>query len=125
MAPPRVLVADEISLGLAPLMIDAVYDGLRRIREAGTTLLIVEQQVDRVLDVASSAVVLEHGSVAYDGPASGALAAVEQVLAARGERSAGGAPARGAPDGAAPGPSARQPWRRRRHRDSAGDGTTG
>ena len=51
-APPRLLVADEISLGLAPVMMDAIYDGLRRINEAGTALLIVEQQVDRVLDIA-------------------------------------------------------------------------
>jgi branched-chain amino acid transport system ATP-binding protein len=84
--PPRLLVADEISLGLAPVMIDAVYDGLRRINGAGTALLIVEQQVDRVLDIAATAVVLEHGGVAYRGPASGAMAAVEQVMAARGER---------------------------------------
>ncbi len=84
--PPRLLVADEISLGLAPVMIDAVYDGLRRINGAGTALLIVEQQVDRVLDIAATAVVLEHGAVAYSGPASGAMEAVERVLAARGER---------------------------------------
>ncbi len=87
MVPPRLLVADEISLGLAPVMIDAVYDGLRQINSAGTALLIVEQQVDRVLDIASTAVVLEHGSVAYSGTAGGAMAAVESVLASRGERS--------------------------------------
>jgi branched-chain amino acid transport system ATP-binding protein len=84
--PPRLLVADEISLGLAPVMVDAVYDGLRRINRAGTALLIVEQQVDRVLDIAGTAVVLEHGAVAYWGSADGAMAAVERVLAARGER---------------------------------------
>ena len=84
--PPKVLVADEISLGLAPVMIDAVYDGLVKINQAGTALLIVEQQVDRVLEIAHTAVVLEHGAVAYSGPADGALAAVESVLASRGER---------------------------------------
>ncbi len=84
--PPQLLVADEISLGLAPVMIDAVYDGLRRINEQGTALMIVEQQVDRVLDIASTAVVLEHGAVAYSGAAGGALAAVERVMASRGER---------------------------------------
>ncbi len=47
---------------------------------------MVEQQVDRVLDLAGTAVVLEHGSVAYSGNADGALAAVEQVMAARGEQ---------------------------------------
>ena len=80
------LVADEISLGLAPVMMDAVYEGLGKINEAGTALLIVEQQVDRVLDIAGTAVVLEHGTVAYNGPAAAALAAVESVLATRGER---------------------------------------
>ena len=112
-APPRLLVADEISLGLAPVMMDAIYDGLRRINAAGTALLIVEQQVDRVLEIASTAVVLEHGSVAYDGPADGALGAVEAVLASRGERAVAGvpglgragSPAPGAPDGSAAGGS--------------------
>lgn len=85
--PPRLLVADEISLGLAPVMIDAVYLGLAQINGEGTALLIVEQQVDRVLDVAGTAVVLEHGSVAFSGPAAGAMTAVEQVLSAHEERS--------------------------------------
>jgi branched-chain amino acid transport system ATP-binding protein len=84
--PPQLLVADEISLGLAPVMIDAVYEGLRQINQAGTALMIVEQQVDRVLDIARTAVVLEHGAVAYSGPADGALAAVERVMSSRGER---------------------------------------
>jgi branched-chain amino acid transport system ATP-binding protein len=88
--PPSLLVADEISLGLAPVVIDAVYEGLRKINGAGTALLVVEQQVDRVLDVAGSAVVLEHGAVAYSGSADGALAAVEQVMAARGDRAGPG-----------------------------------
>jgi branched-chain amino acid transport system ATP-binding protein len=116
-APPRILVADEISLGLAPVMIDAVYDGLRKINGAGTALLIVEQQVDRVLDIAGTAVVLEHGSVAYDGSADGALVAVERVLASRGERAA-----------TAGGSAGRKPWesngqRNASQQDSAPDAT--
>lgn len=91
--PPRLLVADEISLGLAPVVIDAIYEGLRKINRAGAALLIVEQQVNRVLDMVETAVVLEHGAAAYAGPASGALAAAERVLASRKDRaSAGGAP---------------------------------
>ena len=82
--PPRLLVADELSLGLAPTVIDTVYGSLRLIHEAGTALLVVEQHVDRVLELATGAVVLEHGSVAFDGPADQALAAVERVLSARG-----------------------------------------
>ena len=87
--PPRLLVADELSLGLAPSVIDRVYDSLRLIHGAGTALLVVEQHVDRVLQLASRAVVLEHGSVAFDGPADQALGAVERVLTARGEVPAG------------------------------------
>ena len=66
--PPKLLVADELSLGLAPVVVDAVYEGLREINRAGTALLVVEQQVDRVLSLAQEAVVLEHGAVAFDGP---------------------------------------------------------
>jgi len=84
--PPRLLVADELSLGLAPVVVDAVYDGLREINRAGTAVLVVEQQVDRALELAAEAVVLEHGSVAYAGPSSQAMAEVEKVLASRGER---------------------------------------
>ena len=89
-AAPGLVVADEISLGLAPIIMDAIYEGLRRVNAAGTALLVVEQQVDRVLDIASTAIVLEHGSVAYDGPAEHALSAVQTVLASRGERSVAG-----------------------------------
>jgi branched-chain amino acid transport system ATP-binding protein len=84
MAPPEVLVADELSLGLAPVVIDAVYDGLRSINQAGTALLIVEQQVDRAIGICEHAVVLEHGAVAFFGPSDQAMDAMEQVLASRG-----------------------------------------
>ncbi|MHB1923106.1 MAG: ABC transporter ATP-binding protein [Acidimicrobiales bacterium] len=84
-APPRLLVADELSLGLAPAIIDVVYENLRRIHAEGVALLIVEQHVDHVVGLAARAVVLEHGSVAFEGPASAAVAAVESLLAARGE----------------------------------------
>jgi branched-chain amino acid transport system ATP-binding protein len=86
LAPTRLLVADELSLGLAPVVVDQVYDSLRRINAAGTALLVVEQQIDRVLGFARQAVVLEHGQVAYDGAAPGARDAVEQIVAARAER---------------------------------------
>jgi branched-chain amino acid transport system ATP-binding protein len=85
LAPPKLLVADELSLGLAPVVIDAVYDGLRQIHEAGTALLIVEQQIDRVLDLADEAIVLDCGTLAYDGPADGAGEAMDGLLASRGE----------------------------------------
>lgn len=82
-APPKLFVADELSLGLAPVVIETVYEGLRRINRAGTALLVVEQQVDRAVDLAQEAVILEHGTVAYTGPASGAKAAMEELLSSR------------------------------------------
>lgn len=66
--PPRLLIADELSLGLAPIIVSEVYQTLDRIRAAGTTLLVVEQQVGHALDLADAAVVLEQGRVAYAGP---------------------------------------------------------
>ena len=50
--PPKLLIADELSLGLSPAVVDAVYEQLRLINQQGTALLVVEQQVDRVLALA-------------------------------------------------------------------------
>lgn len=69
--PPKVLIADELSLGLAPVLVDAVYEALAAIRAAGTSLLIVEQQVRRALQVADVVVLLSKGAVGYCGPPSG------------------------------------------------------
>ncbi|HEY1733654.1 MAG TPA: ABC transporter ATP-binding protein [Acidimicrobiales bacterium] len=79
--PPKLLIADELSLGLSPAVVDTVYEQLRLINQQGTALLVVEQQVDRVLALAHGAVVLEHGTVTFDGPAAEALAAAELLLA--------------------------------------------
>jgi branched-chain amino acid transport system ATP-binding protein len=67
---PRLLIADELSLGLAPIIVDEVYDTLAKIRDAGTTLLIVEQHVHHALALADDAIVLVKGEVAYWGPVS-------------------------------------------------------
>ena len=88
--PSKVLVADELSLGLAPVVVDAVYDGLREINRNGTALVVVEQQVHRALELANWAVVLNHGSVVYEGDPSGAGAAVEALMARREEAAASG-----------------------------------
>jgi len=69
---PRLLVADELSLGLAPIVVEEVYATLRTIRDAGTTLLIVEQHVGHALAIADDATVLEKGKITYTGPASDA-----------------------------------------------------
>lgn len=67
---PRLLIADELSLGLAPIIVDEVYRTLETIRAAGTTLLIVEQHVHHALGIADDAIVLVKGEVAYSGPVS-------------------------------------------------------
>jgi len=83
-APPRLLVADELSLGLAPVVVDSVYESLAAIRAAGTSLLVVEQHVDRALALAERAVVLAKGAVAWEGEAAHAAEAMRTVL--RGSR---------------------------------------
>jgi branched-chain amino acid transport system ATP-binding protein len=65
---PRLLIADELSLGLAPIVVDEVYETLERIRGTGTTLLIVEQHVNHALALADDAMVMVKGEVAYSGP---------------------------------------------------------
>jgi branched-chain amino acid transport system ATP-binding protein len=81
--PPKLLIADEMSLGLAPKAVDDVYQRLHAMRQSDTSLLIIEQQVDRVLELADRAVILDHGSLAYDGSPSGAVGAMESILASR------------------------------------------
>ena len=89
--PSKVLVADELSLGLAPVVVDAVYEGLREINGNGTALVVVEQQINRALQLANWAVVLEHGSVAYEGEPAGAGKAVEALMERREKAAASGA----------------------------------
>lgn len=67
---PKLLVADELSLGLAPIIVDDIYVQLERLRSAGTAMLIVEQQVSHALDLCDRAVLLDHGAVSWEGPAA-------------------------------------------------------
>ena len=69
--PQRLLVVDELSLGLAPVVVDEVFEALRRVLESGTALLIVEQHVERALELADRAVVLSEGRVTFDGHIAG------------------------------------------------------
>ena len=71
---PDVLIADEPSLGLAPLMVDMVFDALAVARQAGVTIVMIEQYVHRALDFADDCLVLQHGTVAWSGPADKAPA---------------------------------------------------
>ncbi len=68
---PTLLIADELSLGLAPLLVDSVFEGLGRARRDGVTLLIIEQYVHRALQFADECLVLQRGEVAWTGEAHG------------------------------------------------------
>lgn len=69
MSDPRLLMLDEPSLGLAPRMVDELLTIARRIADAGTTVLMVEQNVRKALAVADRGYVLERGSLIASGPA--------------------------------------------------------
>ena len=69
--PPRLLIVDELSLGLAPIVVEEVYATLSRIREEGTAILVIEQHVHHALEIADEAVILHQGRVAFTGPADG------------------------------------------------------
>ena len=70
MANPRVLLLDEPSLGLAPLIIKDIFNTLKEIKKEGTTILIVEQNALATLKIADYGYVLELGSISLEGPAS-------------------------------------------------------
>jgi branched-chain amino acid transport system ATP-binding protein len=68
MARPRLLLLDEPSLGLAPTVVDQMFEIIRAIHAEGVAILLVEQNVVRALDIAARAYVLEEGRVVADGP---------------------------------------------------------
>jgi branched-chain amino acid transport system ATP-binding protein len=70
MARPRVLLLDEPSLGLAPLIAEEVYVRLAELAASHMTILLVEQNTAMALAVASRAYVMEHGAIVLDGPAA-------------------------------------------------------
>jgi branched-chain amino acid transport system ATP-binding protein len=67
MSEPRLLLLDEPSLGLAPRLVEQIFDILRRIRDEGTTVLLVEQNAAMALELADRGYVLETGMVALSG----------------------------------------------------------
>ena len=64
---PKVVLLDEVSMGLAPVVVDEIFEALRHLADSGTALLIVEQYVTRALDMADLAYVLDRGTVAFHG----------------------------------------------------------
>jgi branched-chain amino acid transport system ATP-binding protein len=79
-AAPSLLLLDEISLGLAPLVVEALYQTLAELRKAGTTLVIVEQDLRRAMAACDDLVCLLEGRVALNGPVASLTR--DQVVAA-------------------------------------------
>ena len=69
MGRPAVLLIDEPSLGLAPIIVDQIYEALPPLMQTGVSIVLVEQEVGRVLEIADRLVVLHEGLVVHDGPA--------------------------------------------------------
>ena len=69
MSRPRLLLLDEPSLGLAPLMVERIFETISELKRQGRTILLVEQNVHQALDVADRAYVLETGRITLEGPA--------------------------------------------------------
>jgi branched-chain amino acid transport system ATP-binding protein len=67
---PKLLLLDEPSLGLAPLLVREIFRNLQRIRDDGVTILLVEQNAHLSLEIADRAYVLETGSVVMEGDAN-------------------------------------------------------
>jgi branched-chain amino acid transport system ATP-binding protein len=91
MARPRLLLLDEPSLGLSPLLVREIFEAIARLRAAGTTFLLVEQMAAQALQLADRAYVLEHGRVTLEGPAASVRespAVIQAYLGRRGTRSA-------------------------------------
>ena len=70
MSQPKLLLLDEPSLGLAPLMVERIFEVIRELKRQGVTMLLVEQNVHNALDVADRVYVMETGRMVLDGPAS-------------------------------------------------------
>jgi len=70
LAEPQVVLLDEISMGLAPLVVDQLYVALQALADTGMSMLIVEQYVQRALELCTLACILNKGEIVYSGPTS-------------------------------------------------------
>jgi branched-chain amino acid transport system ATP-binding protein len=70
MGSPKILLLDEPSMGLAPVLVEMIFETIKKIREQGTTILLIEQNANAALEVADRAYVVESGSVRMSGKAS-------------------------------------------------------
>ena len=73
MSKPKLMMLDEPSMGLSPLLVQQIFDIIKELNEAGTTILLVEQNAKMALSVADRAYVLETGRVVMEGDAKSLL----------------------------------------------------
>ena len=69
MARPKLMLLDEPSMGLAPLVVQQIFDVIKDINKMGTTILLVEQNARKALQIADYAYVMETGKIVMEGPA--------------------------------------------------------
>jgi len=74
MSKPKLLMLDEPSMGLAPILVEQIFDIIKELHEAGTTILLVEQNAQMALSIADRAYVLGTGQITMSGPAADVLA---------------------------------------------------
>ncbi len=67
---PKLIIADEMSLGLAPIVVDTVFESIEHAAQTGVTVVLIEQFIHRALGLASQCVILMRGSVAWSGPSA-------------------------------------------------------
>ncbi len=70
LADPKVILLDEVSMGLAPLIVDQIFETLDRLAQSHVSLVIVEQYINRVVAMADTAYLLTRGEVSWSGPAA-------------------------------------------------------
>jgi len=70
LAEPAIVLADEVSMGIAPIVVDVIFDALRILAQGGVALLVVEQYVDRALAMADRCYLIKKGQIVYAGSAS-------------------------------------------------------
>jgi len=87
--PPRLIIADEMSLGLAPIVAEAVFQSLDEARRSGITILLIEQFVNRALALADHCAILTRGEVGWTGPAADAQDEVLERYLGAADSSAG------------------------------------
>ncbi|MET0866799.1 MAG: ABC transporter ATP-binding protein [Pseudorhodoplanes sp.] len=78
MSEPRLIMFDEPSLGLSPMMVEFVFEAIVTLKKSGLSILLIEQNVAESLEIADSAAVLENGKIVLSGPAA-SLASDERV----------------------------------------------